>query len=209
MRTRNIKNAASIIEEGKYYINNPSDYKGAWNKVFNNDNEIHLEIGMGKGEFIVESAKENPNINYIGIEKFDSILLRAIQKSNELELPNLRLIKLDAENIENIFDHEIDVLYLNFSDPWPKDRHAKRRLTSNNFLKLYDNIFKNNKKIIQKTDNDKLFDYSVESLKNYGYKIEYITRDLHKENIPNIKTEYEKKFSSLNTKINMLVSTKD
>ena len=208
MRLKNVKGANDIIVKGIYYIDNPSIYKGKWNKLFNNNNPIYIELGMGKGDFIINNAIKYPNINFIGIEKYDSVIVRAIQKSNELELNNLKLIRLDVINIDTIFDKEIDKIYLNFSDPWPKERHAKRRLTSNIFLDKYSKIFKNNYIIEMKTDNIDLFNYSVESLKNYGYVIEYITNDLHSENIDNIETEYEHKFSSKGLKINKFIAKK-
>lgn len=208
MRLKNVKGANDIIVKGIYYIDNPSIYKGKWNKLFNNNNPIYIELGMGKGDFIINNAIKYPNINFIGIEKYDSVIVRAIQKSNELELNNLKLIRLDVINIDTIFDKEIDKIYLNFSDPWPKERHAKRRLTSNMFLDKYSKIFKNNYIIEMKTDNIDLFNYSVESLKNYGYVIEYITNDLHSENIDNIETEYEHKFSSKGIKINKFIAKK-
>ena len=208
MRLKNVKGAKEIIEVGKYYVNNPEDYKGKWNSIFNNDNELHIEIGMGKGDFIINNAIKYPNINFIGIEKYDSVIVRAIQKSNELELSNLKLIRLDALNLGNIFEKEVDRIYLNFSDPWPKDRHTKRRLTSFVFLNIYDNLFKNDKIIEMKTDNIDLFNYSVESLKENNYDIEYLTNDLHSENIDNIPTEYEEKFSSKGFKINKLIARK-
>ena len=208
MRLKNVKGANDIIVKGIYYIDNPSIYKGKWNKLFNNNNPIYIELGMGKGDFIINNAIKYPNINFIGIEKYDSVIVRAIQKSNELELNNLKLIRLDVINIDTIFDKEIDKIYLNFSDPWPKKRHAKRRLTSNIFLDKYSKIFKNNYIIEMKTDNIDLFNYSVESLKNYGYVIEYITNDLHSENIDNIETEYEHKFSSKGIKINKFIAKK-
>ena len=208
MRLKNVKGANDIIVKGIYYIDNPSIYKGKWNKLFNNNNPIYIELGMGKGDFIINNAIKYPNINFIGIEKYDSVIVRAIQKSNELELKNLKLIRLDVINIDTIFDKEIDKIYLNFSDPWPKERHAKRRLTSNIFLDKYSKIFKNNYIIEMKTDNIDLFNYSVESLKNYGYVIEYITNDLHSENIDNIETEYEHKFSSKGIKINKFIAKK-
>lgn len=209
MRLRNVKNSNEIIEKGKYYILNPQDYKGVWHKLFKNNNPIYIEIGMGKGKFILENAISNPDINYIGIEKYDSVIVRAIQKTNDIELNNLYLVKIDAINLIDIFDREIDTIYLNFSDPWPKKRHTKKRLTSEVFLSIYDKIFKSTKKIIMKTDNIDLFNYSVESLKNNGYQITFMTNDLIKENIPNIMTEYEEKFTNLGIKINMLIATKE
>lgn len=208
MRLKNVKGANDIIIKGLYYIDNPSIYKGKWNKLFNNDNPLYIELGMGKGDFIINNALKYPNINFIGIEKYDSVIVRAIQKSNELELNNLKLLRLDVININDVFDKEIDKIYLNFSDPWPKERHAKRRLTSNIFLDKYSKIFKNDYIIEMKTDNIDLFDYSIESLSNYGYDILYLTNDLHNENIDNIETEYEHKFSSNGVKINKFVAKK-
>ena len=209
MRLKNIKGASEKILLGKYFINNPSDYKGKWNKLFNNNNPIYIEIGMGKGNFIIKNALENPDINYIGIEMYDSVILRAVEKTNALELNNLYLIRMDARLIEDIFDKEIDLIYLNFSDPWPKDRHAKRRLTSPIFLEKYDKIFKSNNKIIMKTDNNPLFEYSLETLKEHGYKLSNVTRDLHKDKDNIITTEYEDKFTSIGIKINYLEARKE
>ena len=209
MRLKNIKGASEKILKGKYFINNPSEYKGKWNKLFNNNNPIYIEIGMGKGKFIIKNAIENPNINYIGIEMYDSVILRAVEKTNDLELNNLYLIRMDARLINDIFNKEIDLIYLNFSDPWPKERHGKRRLTSPIFLERYDSIFKNSKHIIMKTDNKDLFNYSVESLKEYGYNINDISYDLHKDKNNIITTEYEDKFTNMGIKINYLDATKE
>ena len=205
MRLKNIKGAREKVTNGKYIINNPKDHIGKWKKLFNNDNPIH----MGKGKFILENALNNPNINYIGIEMYDSVILRAVEKTNELELNNLYLVRMDATLIEEIFNKEIDTIYLNFSDPWPKDRHAKRRLTSSRFLNRYDKIFRGNQKIIMKTDNLLLFEYSLESLKEYGYNIDYVTYDLHKDKENIITTEYEDKFTSMGVKINYLEASKE
>ena len=196
MRLRKLKNSEELILNSKYIVSNPKDYIGKWNKVFNNDNPIHIEIGMGKGKFILENAIKNPNINYIGIEKYDSAISRAIKKIDEHNISNLKLIRIDAEELNQVFDKEIDIIYLNFSDPWPKDRHEKRRLTNEKFLKVYDNLFKNEKIIIQKTDNRHLFEYSLFSLVKYGYKIDFVSLDLHKD-YEDITTEYEEKFMKL------------
>lgn len=210
MRLKNVKGANEIIINGKYYVANPDEYKGKWKDLFGNNKPIKIEIGMGKGDFIIENALKYPNINFIGIEKYDSVIVRAIQKSNELELDNLKLVRIDALNIDSIFEKEVDTIYLNFSDPWPKDRHAKRRLTSPIFLEKYNNIFKDSKRIIMKTDNIDLFNYSIESLKEYGYDIKYVTNDLQSENNnDNIMTEYEKKFVKLGVKINKLEAIKE
>ena len=209
MRLKNVKGANEIIINGKYYVDNPYQYKGIWRGLFDNNNPIYIEIGMGKGNFIIENAKRYPDINFIGIEKYDSVIVRAIQKSNELELNNLKIVRMDAKKMEEVFDKEIDTIYLNFSDPWPKDRHAKRRLTSPIFLNIYDKIFKDKCKIIMKTDNKPLFEYSLDSLEEYGYKIIYKTDNLDVLNEDNIMTEYEEKFYKLGIKINKLVATKD
>ena len=202
MRQRNVKNKKEIIESGKYTVLNPIEYKGKWEMVFNNDNPIYIEIGMGKGDFILENAIKYPNINFIGIEKFDSILALAIKKIDNYELLNLRLIRMDALNIDDVFDHEIDKVFLNFSDPWPKPRHAKRRLTSDVFLNLYASIFRGKPLIEMKTDNQNLFEYSLISFNINGYKIKEISLDLHHSMTENnIMTEYERKFSSLGNPI--------
>ncbi|MBR2588133.1 MAG: tRNA (guanosine(46)-N7)-methyltransferase TrmB [Bacilli bacterium] len=208
MRLKNIKGAKEKVENSKYVINNPEKYRGKYKKLFTNTNTINIEIGMGKGDFIIEMAKKNPNINFIGIEMFDSVILRAVQKLEGLEIPNLKLMRFDATEIENVFDKEIDTIYLNFSDPWPKNRHAHRRLTSERFLKRYDKVFEKDCHIIQKTDNRHLFEYSVMSYVESGYKIKDISLNLHEDlkdkEIDNTETEYEKKFSSLGLPIYMI-----
>jgi len=194
MRLRNVRGASEIIEKSLYVIKNTEECKGNFKVLFNNDNPLHIEIGMGKGDFIIGMAKKHPNINFIGIEKFDSVIVRAIEKIEE-DIPNLKLIRMDATNIENIFYKEVDTIYLNFSDPWPKNRHEDRRLTSTLFLRRYDNLFKGDKNIIMKTDNRKLFEFSIISFTNYNYKIEEISLDLYNDDIKNnVQTEYEKKF---------------
>lgn len=200
MRLKNVRNASEIINSSSYVIKEPQNYREKWNKLFNNDNPIDIEIGMGKGDFIIEMAKRHPNINYIGIEMFDSVIVRAVQKLEDETIDNLKLIRMDANLINDIFYKEINTIYLNFSDPWPKNRHEKRRLTSSYFLKKYDDIFKGEKKIFQKTDNIGLFAYSVESLSCYGYTLKNVTMDL-KDLEDNVMTEYEKKFVSKNVKI--------
>ncbi len=200
MRLKHIKNAEEIISKSKYLEQNPRDNKGNWNKVFNNDNNIEIEIGMGKGKFIIEKAIQNPNVNFIGIEKYDSPLVSAVKKLEELELNNLRLVCIDALGIEEIFDHEIDKIYLNFSDPWPKKRHVKRRLTSSVFLNKYESLFKNEKRIEMKTDNDDLYDYTCESFIENGYDI--VKTDTNY--LDTIRTEYEDKFIGLGKNINYI-----
>lgn len=197
MRLRNVKGAKDVINNSKYVINDFYNYKGCFSSLFSNNNDIHIEIGMGKGDFIINMALLNPDINFIGIEKFDSVLVRAIQKLENLELNNLKIIRLDALEIDNVFDKEISKIYLNFSDPWPKERHKNRRLTSSIFLNKYDLIFKNKKSIVMKTDNRKLFEYSIKSFVLNNYKIDELSLDLYKDDISlNVQTEYEKKFVS-------------
>ena len=208
MRLRNVRGASDIIDANTSVINDHLEYRGKFKKIFNNDNPIHIEIGMGKGDFIIVMAKKYPDINFIGIEKYDSVLVRAIEKVEE-QLSNLRFIRMDATNIDEVFDREIETIYLNFSDPWPKARHEKRRLTSKNFLKKYDNIFKTEKNIIMKTDNRKLFEFSIIEFTNYNYKIESISLDLYNDDISdNVATEYEKKFHSLGFPIYKIVVKK-
>ena len=199
MRQRNVKNKEIIINNSRYIILNPEHYLGLWQDIFGNDNPIYIEIGMGKGDFILGNAKKYPNINFIGIEKFDSILALALKKIDQEELTNLKIVRLDAIDIINVFNHEIDKIYLNFSDPWPKKRHESRRLMSDIFLSKYENLFKlgKDKEIEFKTDNRNLFEYSLTSFNKNGYKINDISLDLHNSDYPlNIETEYEHKFSS-------------
>lgn len=204
MRLRNVKNADYIVNSSDYVITKPEDYKGKYKDIFNNNNPINIEIGMGKGDFIIGMAEKYPNINFIGIEKYESVMVRAIEKLNDKKLDNLKLIRMDALNINNVFDKEIKTIYLNFSDPWPKKRHTKRRLTSEIFLNLYDKIFIDVPHIIQKTDNIGLFAYSIESLSKYGYTLERVSLNLKEEDIDNVITEYENKFMNMGIKINYL-----
>lgn len=212
MRLRNKKNANLIVNESDYIIKEPKNNKGKWNEIFGNQKEIHIEIGMGKGNFITNMALMNPNINYIGIEMYDSVIVSAVKVLSEREekINNLRLIRMDATEIEEVFDKEIDRIYLNFSDPWPKAKHAKRRLTSKEFLTRYETVFKSEKVIFQKTDNNDLFEFSMESLVNHGYELKNVTRDLYDNMIEgNVPTEYEIKFVGRGIKINRLEAYKD
>lgn len=201
MRLRNIAGSREVIAESGYVVQEAvlEQCPGTWKEIFGNNNPIHIEIGMGKGKFIHAMAKAHPDINYVGIEKYSSVLLRAIQKMEEEELPNLKFIRMDAEDIVKVFGkEEVDKIYLNFSDPWPKDRHAKRRLPSRQFLARYDVILKKNSRLEFKTDNRDLFDFAVEELEPAGWKAEVITYDLHSDEKlmqGNIMTEYEEKFS--------------
>lgn len=210
MRLKNVKNASYIINDSNYVIKNPEEYIGKWNKLFNNDNLINVEIGMGKGDFIIGMAKKYPNINFVGIEMFDSVIVRAVQKLEEEKIDNLKLIRMDANKIEDVFYKEINTIYLNFSDPWPKKRHQNRRLTSHILLNKYDSIFKNGCKIIQKTDNVSLFEFSICSLSSYGYILDEISLDLTSLNDEdNVLTEYESKFIKKDEKIMRLKAHKD
>ena len=193
MRLRNVKDKEEIIGNSDQVVKDPYKYKGKWKDIFKNNNPIYVEIGSGRCGFIYEFAKNNPNINFIGIEKFKSILALGL-KSHEFT-SNIRFISIDAIEVDKIFDHEIDRVYLNFSDPWPKKRHEKRRLTSKDYLDKYNDIFDSDRNIYIKTDNRKLFEYSLISLNKEGYIISDIHLDLHNDEInDNINTEYEEKF---------------
>ncbi len=208
MRLRNVKNKQEIMDNSNYLILEPKRYFGKWNDVFGNINPIHIEVGTGKGNFIIGKALANPNINFIGIEKFDSVIARALEKIPE-GLNNLKMIRMNALEIDEVFEHEVETIYLNFSDPWPKKRWHKRRLTSYVFLEKYDSLFKGKCHIIQKTDNMGLFEYSICSLSTYGYIIENISLDLHNSEIEgNIMTEYEEKFSKKGNPIYYLETVK-
>lgn len=209
MRLRNVPGARETIIENQFSIQEPEQKKGKWAEVFGNDHPIHIEVGMGKGQFIIEMARRNPEINYIGIEKYSSVLVRAVEKLEDFEQDNLRLIRMDAENIEEVFDKdEVDRIYLNFSDPWPKDRHAKRRLTSTRFLERYNNILTPEGRVMFKTDNKDLFDFSLEQVEEAGWILENHTYDLHHSeyNEGNVMTEYEEKFSAKGNPICRLVA---
>lgn len=198
MRLKHIKGSETVVKTSKVVIQNPEKYKGNWKNVFGNKNKIFLEIGMGKGNFIIENARRNPNINYIGFEKYPSVLLNALKVIEEENIQNLKIICADAIKVNDIFYKDISKLFLNFSDPWPKKRHAKRRLTSPAFLDRYDNIFKRIKVIEQKTDNDDLFSYSLECFKLKGYHV--LKKSVNY--FDDIRTEYESKFIAKGKNIN-------
>jgi tRNA (guanine-N7-)-methyltransferase len=211
MRLRNIPGARDVMEENQYVFADPEGMKDTWSQVFGNNHPIHIEIGMGKGKFITTLAKMNPDINYVGIEKYSSVLLRAVEKQDELQLSNLRFVRMDAELIKEVFGHyEVSRIYLNFSDPWPKDRHAKRRLTSKEYFERYDEILKPDGEVQFKTDNRDLFDFSVEEISNTKWNLKYVTYDLHKEANcdENVMTEYEERFSAEGKPINKLIAVR-
>ncbi len=195
MRLRNVKNKEEILNNSSYFISNGEEYIGKWEELFCNNNPIYIEIGMGKGKFIIENAVKYPGINFIGIEKYDSVIAKSLPKIPD-GLNNLVILRLDALNIDKVFSHEVSRIYLNFSDPWPKVRHSLRRLSSKVFLAKYDNIFKDKMQICMRTDNRDLFVYSLLSFSEYGYTLKKLSLDLHSEEIDNlITTEYEDKFS--------------
>lgn len=200
MRLRNKPWAEDYLNEHPdLVVSNPEDYKGRWNELFGNDNPLHIEVGTGKGQFITGMAKANPNINYIGIELFDSVIVIAAKKAIEAGQPeNLRLLNVNGSKLEEYFAKgDVSQVYLNFSDPWPKTRHAKRRLTHANFLSLYEKVLIDNGEIHFKTDNRGLFEFSLMSLTDYGMKLKLVSLDLHNDDVEdNIMTEYEEKFSS-------------
>ncbi len=205
MRLRNITGSREMIRESGFVVHEPEEKRGRWKEAFGSDAPLHVEIGMGKGRFLMDMARLHPEISYIGIEKYSSVLLRAIQKMQEDPLPNVKFIRMDAEEIEAVFgEGEVDRIYLNFSDPWPKDRHAKRRLESRQFLKRYDRILKKGGQIEFKTDNRELFAFALEELPEAGWRAKAVTWDLHGDpamNEGNVMTEYEERFSSLGNPI--------
>ncbi len=206
MRLRNIAGSREVIAESSFTVKDPQEKKGLWRKeVFGNEGRIHLEIGMGKGRFLMDMAALNPDINYVGIEKYSSVLLRAIQKQEQLLLPNVRFIRMDAEDITEVFDKgEVDRIYLNFSDPWPKDRHAKRRLPSRQFLARYDEILVPDGVVEFKTDNRELFGFALEEVPAAGWNLDQVTYDLHSDEVMskgNVMTEYEERFVGLGNPI--------
>ncbi len=213
MRLRNIPGADEVVSNSPFCIQEPVLHKGNWSSVFENDNPIHIEIGMGKGRFIMDLAALNPNINYIGIERYTSVLLRAVQKMEENPLPNVRFLCIDAATLPEVFaKDEIQRIYLNFSDPWPKDRHARRRLTSSEFLARYDQILAKDGRLEFKTDNVGLFDFSLEEIKDSEiWHLDAHTYDLHNDttlNVGNVMTEYEEKFSSKGNCICKLIASR-
>lgn len=213
MRLRNIPGADEVVSNSSYCIQEPVELKGRWHKFLENDNPIHIEVGMGKGRFIMDLAALHPDINYIGIERYTSVLLRAVQKIEENPLPNVHFLCIDAATLPEIFGKgEVDKIYLNFSDPWPKDRHARRRLTSHEFLDRYNEFLAAEGCIEFKTDNQDLFTFSLEEIENSPiWHLDASTRDLHHDevmNLGNVMTEYEEKFSSKGNPICKLIASR-
>ena len=212
MRLRNIPGAGEVVSNSTFCIQNPVELKGKWAEFLENDNPIHIEIGMGKGRFLMDLAALHPDINYIGIERYTSVLLRAVQKIEETPLPNVHFLCIDAATLPDIFAmEEVERIYLNFSDPWPKDRHARRRLTSHEFLDRYYQFLKRDGRLEFKTDNQDLFTFSLEEIENSKtWKLDASTRDLHHDEVlneGNIMTEYEEKFSSKGNPICKLIAS--
>lgn len=209
MRLRNVRGSREAIADSEFTVNEPESMRGKWSELFENDNPIYIEVGMGKGKFITTLAQMNPDINYIGIEKYSSVLIRAVEKRRELDIDNLVFIRMDAENICDVFSEgEVDRIYLNFSDPWPKDRHAKRRLTSRQFMARYNEILKKDGQVEFKTDNRPLFDFSMEEIPQASWNIVESSYDLHNSDMAegNVMTEYEEKFSAMGNPIHKLIA---
>ncbi|MFV0465815.1 MAG: tRNA (guanosine(46)-N7)-methyltransferase TrmB [Lachnospiraceae bacterium] len=215
MRLRNIKGADEEVAKNPYCVSSPIEWKGCWHTLFAQINPIHMEIGMGKGQFLLTLAKKNPHINYIGVERYTSVLLRALQKLDQEKEPvkNIRFLCIDAGSLPDLFEKgEITRIYLNFSDPWPKERHAQRRLISTEFMKRYDQVLTADGIVEFKTDNTDLFDFSLVSIPESGWKIDAFTRDLHHDptmNWDNVMTEYEEKFSSKGNPIYKLIASRN
>ena len=210
MRLRNIPRADEIIAESSYVIQDAKTVRGAWKQAFGNDHPIHIEVGMGKGRFITQMAFDHPEINYVGIERYSSVLLRALEKRETMtEFQNLFFLCIDARELPEIFaENEVERIYLNFSDPWPKDRHAKRRLPSREFLSRYDKILVPDGTVEFKTDNRGLFDFALEEVEPAGWILKACTFDLHHDGVlseGNVMTEYEEKFSALGNPIHKMI----
>ena len=211
MRLRHIPGAEQMIEENPHVVHGAKEKKGTWQQIFGNDHPIRIEVGMGKGQFILEQASRNPDVNFVGIEKYSTVLLKAIRKREQMELSNIYFLCEDGRELAEIFGPgEVERIYLNFSDPWPKDRHARRRLTSPPFMAVYDQILQKDGRVEFKTDNQDLFSYSLEAIPEAGWHITEYTRDLHHSEMAegNVMTEYEAKFSAQGKPICKLVAVR-
>ena len=210
MRLRHIPGAEQMIEENPHVVHGAKEKKGTWQQIFGNDHPIRIEVGMGKGQFILEQASRNPDVNFVGIEKYSTVLLKAIRKREQMELSNIYFLCEDARELAEIFGPgEVERIYLNFSDPWPKDRHARRRLTSPPFMAVYDQILQKDGRVEFKTDNRPLFDFSLTQFTRTGYRLSEVTNDLHRERDNVIQTDYEARFVAEGVKINRCVATKE
>ncbi|PAF19952.1 tRNA (guanosine(46)-N7)-methyltransferase TrmB [Terribacillus saccharophilus] len=210
MRVRHKPWADDYLKENDHIVvQDPKNFKGKWRELFGNDKPLHVEIGSGKGQFITGMAAQYPEYNFIGIELAKSIIVTAVEKAAEADLPNVRLLNENAADFRELFEEkEVDSIYLNFSDPWPKNKHEKRRLTYKSFLEQYEAVLKDKGEVVFKTDNQKLFEYSLSSFSRYGMVLQEVKLDLHAENDPlNVKTEYEDKFSSRGYRIYRSVAT--
>ena len=205
MRLRNVPGSREMVADSPWCVIQPEPNRGQWRSLFNVSGTgdrppLHLEIGTGKGRFILEQAASHPDILYLGAEKYSSVLCKAVAMQNKAMHPNLRLVRMEAEILTEVFaPGEVDYIYLNFSDPWPKARHADRRLPSGRFLHLYDEILSPSGQIAFKTDNEALFDFALEEVERTGWRIVRMTRDLHHDPAAsegNVMTEYEERFSS-------------
>ena len=196
MRYNFVKDAKSILSSSSYLVKNPTNYKNKWKDLFGNKNPICLELGMGRGSFIIEMAKLHPNINYIGLELDENQTATALKNIGDQKIPNLKMICANAQDIINIFGKEIETIYLTFSEPWPKKGDEKKRFSSEVYLRLYDRIFRKHKHIIMKTDNKILFASALESLSNYWYTFSKVSMDLHNDErkIENVMTDFEKQY---------------
>ena len=212
MRLRNIPRADETVSASPFVINEPVELRGRWNELFGNDNPIRIEVGMGKGRFLRDLAALNPDVNYVGIERYTSVLLRAVERVEQEEPTNFYFMCEDAAILPELFaPGEVDRIYLNFSDPWPKDRHAKRRLTSRQFFARYDKVLKKEGHLEFKTDNQDLFTFSLEEIPEAGWRLDASTRDLHHDEVlneGNVMTEYEEKFSSMGNPICKLIASR-
>ena len=206
MRLRHIKGCEEFVANSPCTINEPGSHKGRWQEAFARRQPLHIEIGMGKGRFIRQMAALHPDINYLGIEIYESVMQKAIERLGD-KPDHLFFLCMNAEILEEVFaPGEVERIYLNFSDPWPKVRHEHRRLTSPRFMAIYDKVLASDGTVEFKTDNEGLFDYSLEAIPQAGWQIIWQTRDLHALDIDNVETEYEEKFSAKGNPIYKLIA---
>ena len=209
MRMRKKKNLIPRMERcEEVLIRDPLIHRGAWRELFGNNCQLHLEIGCGKGRFTVETARQNPDVLFIAVEKVPDAMVIAMERACAMGLKNVRFISCDAVQLPEIFaEGEVDQIYINFCDPWPTKRHAKRRLTHKNFLKLYRQVLKERGQIHFKTDNAPLFEFSLEEIPTVGFSLSEVTHNLHENGPCGVMTDYEAKFYEMGTPINRCVAT--